>query len=231
LPFYKQIVLEGIKKSHIIANNDWTSEILGKYNKNIHIIPGGVDINRFKPELKQKGTIKKIFLSGRITDPLKGFKVLKKACKILWNERRDFELCITLNQKSLMSKFCREDFIHNLGWISYEEIHKSYQESDICVIPSLWREGFPLSALEIMACGKPVIASETRGLKVSIIDGLTGYLVPQGDTEKLAEKIRYLLDNPHIREEMGKAGRKRVENEYTWEKVIEKYYIPLFESL
>lgn len=227
LPFFKDITLEAIKKSYIIANNDWISEVLGEYNKNIYIIPSGMDSDRFIPEQKKNNPVKRILLSGNV-DIIKGHHILKEACTILWEKRHDFKMYITLDKKN--SKY-KEEFIQNMGWINHREIHKLYQESDICVVPSIWREGFPLVAIEAMASGTPVVASATRGLKLSILDGVTGYLVPPGNPEKLAEKLEYLLDNPNLREEMGKAGRKRFEENYSWEKIIEKYYIPLFENL
>ncbi|MEQ8225490.1 MAG: glycosyltransferase family 4 protein, partial [Candidatus Eremiobacterota bacterium] len=227
LPFFRERTLEAIKKSHIIASNNLVGEILEQYNKNIYIIPGGVDIDRFIPVQKNNNMIKRILLSGNV-DIIKGHQIMKEACRILQKKRHDFKMCITLNRKDYIHK---EEFIYNLGWADYREIHKLYQGSDICVVPSICREGFGLVAIEAMACGIPVVASEIGGLKSSIVDGVTGYLVPPGNPEKLAEKLEYLLDNPALREEMGKAGRKRAKENYSWEKIIEKYYIPLFENL
>jgi glycosyltransferase involved in cell wall biosynthesis len=230
LPSYKKILLETLKNAaHIIVYNDFTKDILKDYNRNISVIPTGIDINRFIPIDKEDKEIKRILLSGRITDPLKGYEILKKACAILWKKRHDFQLSITYKETELFKE--EEPFINNLGWVKNSDLPALYQKSDICVIPSVWRESLGIVALEAMACSIPVIASDTGGLKQTLIDGVTGYLFPPGDYEKLAEKLDYLLDNQDIRKKMGHEGRKNIEERYNWDRIIKNYYIPLFERL
>ncbi|MHA1627091.1 MAG: glycosyltransferase [Candidatus Asgardarchaeia archaeon] len=64
----------------------------------------------------------------------------------------------------------------------------------------------------------PVIASNDGGARYTVIDGETGYLVDPNDAHSFAEKTAYLLDNPEMREEMGKKGRRHVLRNFTWEK-------------
>lgn len=85
---------------------------------------------------------------------------------------------------------------------------------DMLALPSLF-EGMPNIALEAMAAGLPVVATAVGGTPEVVIDGKTGLLVPPRDAEALASALTRLLKNPQLREEMGQAGRKRVESEFS----------------
>ncbi len=78
-----------------------------------------------------------------------------------------------------------------------------------------------------MAAGKPVVASRIGGLPYTVTDGLTGLLFQPGNPFDLAEKIGRLLDDPALRREMGLAGRRRFEEDFMWETVIERHWRPL----
>ena len=80
-----------------------------------------------------------------------------------------------------------------------------------------------------MAVGKPVVASR-RGLPYTVADGVTGLLCRPGDVGDLADKLGQLLDDPAMASRMGLAGRRRFEEEFTWEVVIERDYRPLLQA-
>ena len=93
---------------------------------------------------------------------------------------------------------------------------------DIFILPSII-EGFGLAIAEAMAAGKPVVASNVDGIKEVVEDGVTGILVPPQNTEALANAILYLLNNPRKAVAMGKAGRKRVKQLFTVEKMVSRW--------
>jgi glycosyltransferase involved in cell wall biosynthesis len=70
-----------------------------------------------------------------------------------------------------------------------------------------------------MACGTPVIGSDVGGIKYSVADGKTGFLVPPKDPDALAEKIELLISNPALHQQMKKAAIQRVKDNFTWQKV------------
>lgn len=90
-------------------------------------------------------------------------------------------------------------------------------------------EGTPNAVLEAMAAGRPVIASNTSGIPDLVQDGVTGYLIPPGDATAFASALEKMLNNPH-REEMGAAGRKRVESNYGCEQAAAQM-LQLYQQL
>ncbi|PKN51545.1 MAG: hypothetical protein CVU55_11395 [Deltaproteobacteria bacterium HGW-Deltaproteobacteria-13] len=89
-----------------------------------------------------------------------------------------------------------------------------FLESDIFVFPTK-RDAFPLVTLEAMKYGIPVISSNEGSIPEIVIDGITGFIVSPEDTEEMARKVIALIKNPKLRKELGAAGRKRYEDNYT----------------
>jgi glycosyltransferase involved in cell wall biosynthesis len=90
---------------------------------------------------------------------------------------------------------------------------------DIAVLPSVMPESFGLSALEAMATGKPVVATGHGGLLEVVCDARTGILVPPGDVSAMADALESLIRSRGMRRAMGAAGRRRVEECFTVERV------------
>lgn len=89
------------------------------------------------------------------------------------------------------------------------------------VLASRW-EGFPRSVLEAMRAGLPVAASDVGGVSESVADGRTGFVVPAGDEETLAGRLAELLDDPGLRQRMGRRGRLRYEERFTFRRMFER---------
>ena len=107
----------------------------------------------------------------------------------------------------------------NVYFVGYRlDLEKIYPFLDILVGPSLYE---PLGnvSMEAMAVGKPVVASKTGGIPEVVEDGVTGILVPIKNPKKIAEAVIYLLNNPDIAKKMGEAGRKRVQECFTIDRV------------
>lgn len=86
--------------------------------------------------------------------------------------------------------------------------------SDLTVLPSIYGENLPTVLMEAGGCGRPVVASDVGGIADIVADGQTGLLVPPGDTAGLATAMVRLLDDPDLRERMGRAGRARMEQRF-----------------
>ncbi|MFL5802025.1 MAG: glycosyltransferase [Roseiflexaceae bacterium] len=113
-----------------------------------------------------------------------------------------------------------------------DELPDFYSAGDV-MVTTPWYEPFGLTPLEAMACGRLVIGSAVGGLPFTIQDGTTGMLVPPRDPAALAAKLHQLLAQPDLCAAMGRAARRRVEREFTWENVarrIEKLYQALLAT-
>lgn len=84
------------------------------------------------------------------------------------------------------------------------------------------REGFPISILEAMRAGFPVVASDVGGVAEAVQDGQSGYLVIPGDVQDLRAKLALLLRDPQLRRSMGQAGRKLLQEKFTLERMVEE---------
>ena len=87
----------------------------------------------------------------------------------------------------------------------------AWAHAAVGVVPSVWPEPFGQVAIEAMACGRAVIASNVGGLRDVVVDGETGLMVPPGDVTALREALRMLLSDPARRARMGEAGRRRAQ--------------------
>ncbi|HEX8460357.1 MAG TPA: glycosyltransferase family 1 protein [Segetibacter sp.] len=111
-----------------------------------------------------------------------------------------------------------EDKVTFVGRKNREMLKYYYCAADI-FISTPWYEPFGITPLESMACGTPVIGSNVGGIKYSVLDGKTGFLVPPNDPNALAAKVDLLISNPALHQQMKKAAIHRVKENFTWQKV------------
>jgi len=109
-----------------------------------------------------------------------------------------------------------------LGFLSGDGLHRLYFRSRMIVVPSLCYEGFPNVLVQAMSLGKPVVCSAIGGLPEIIGHGAAGLLAKPGDAEDLASRIRELYFGPALCRELGRAGRRRVQQEYSRERAFER---------
>lgn len=110
------------------------------------------------------------------------------------------------------------DRVTFVGKRQQDQLYRYYSAADVAV-STPWYEPFGMTPLEAMACGTPFIGSAVGGLRTTITDGVTGYLVPPHDPAILADRIKRILENPKLRDWMGRAARQRVEKLYRWSHV------------
>lgn len=105
-----------------------------------------------------------------------------------------------------------------LGRRDREALATLYSAADVFVTTPLY-EPFGITPVESMACGTPVIGSAVGGIRSTVVDGVTGYLVPPNDPDTLAERLSRLHGNPALRAALGEAGLARAFQNYTWTQV------------
>ena len=200
----------------------------------ISVIPCGVDIDHFRPieraaaraHLGLDADEPLILFVGRI-EPLKGIDVLIQAASHLEGPFR--VLVVGGNEKDgrLLRDLARlareqgvEDRVTFTAAATRDELPYYYNAADVCAVPSYY-ESFGLVALEAMACGVPVVATRVGGLKDTVQDGRTGYLVPWRCPEPFAERLDLLLTNEPLRRGLGREARAVAET-YRWSRVAEQ---------
>jgi D-inositol-3-phosphate glycosyltransferase len=119
--------------------------------------------------------------------------------------------------QKMCDDLCMGNMVLFLGKRAQDTLPYYYSAAEVLVMPSLY-ESFGMVALEAMACGTPVIASEVGGLGYLVQDGVTGYTIPDSDPGMLCEKLSKLLGDNELRSAMGKRAADYA-TEYAWEKI------------
>ena len=216
------------KTKNFIAVSNWVKRFIKEDNntKNIRLIHNEVDVNRFSPKPKKSNEfdflkdINKptILFSGRLL-ALKGLSTLISSMKkVLKKEDLYFVFAGPGNIKQWENqlKGVKKSNYKFLGYVEYEKIHYLYSMSDMFVLPS-YTESFPLTVLEAMSSGLPVIASNVGGIPEMINNYEDGILVEAGNSGQLAQQITDLLDNNALRKKISINARKKVVKKFNSE--------------
>jgi glycosyltransferase involved in cell wall biosynthesis len=162
----------------------------------------------------------------------KDFKTYYKAANILLRKRNDIAfIAIGTGTDSPPSQFLVDSKkIQHFRLLGKKSDVESYVNAmDICVL-STFTEGISNSILEYMAFEKPVIATSGGGTNEIVVDNITGFLISSSNAEELAEKLEILLNDNDLRIKMGRAGKERIRNEFSIDKMA-KTYIDLYSNI
>lgn len=195
------------------------------------VIHNGIDPERFRPTGAREAlarwgvTEPYVLFVGRITDQKGIFHLLEAAPRLPAGVQ--LVLCAAAPDTPEIEERLRRALpAHpNVHWIGemvpVTDVVQLYSHAAVFVCPSVY-EPFGLINLEAMACEAPVVASGVGGILEVVQDGITGFLVEPARADQLAEKIRRVLDDPALARAMGKAGRARVEERFSWDSVAER---------
>ncbi|HZN53296.1 MAG TPA: glycosyltransferase [Methylomirabilota bacterium] len=210
----------------VAANVVERAELLrdyGAHASRIATIPCGVDTDLFTPgdraEARRRLGLDDrpvLLWVGRIA-PIKGLDTLLDTVARLREAGRDMRLLVVGgeadeptngHETSLRRRIAALGLGESVRFVGPQPqsvLPLYYAAADVTVLPSYY-ESFGMVALEAMACGSPVIASRVGGLVTTVRDGVTGFLVPDGDVEALAERIETLVGDPELRWRLGREG-------------------------
>jgi glycosyltransferase involved in cell wall biosynthesis len=188
----------------------------------IEVIPLGVD-NEFVPPSVPR-VPGRIVAMASADAPMKGISTLLEAFAKLRTER-DLELLLVTKPQPggrterLVEKLAIGDSVRFVSGISQTELVAVMGSAELACVPSLY-EGFSLPTAELMACETPLVVSRAGAIpEVVGPDGLCADLVEPGNVDELKDAIEKLLDDPGRRARMGKAGRERVLEKFSWHAV------------
>ena len=225
----RKVVAKADKIISISKSYAETSPVIKDLLDKVEIIPNGVDLNRFNPKI-EVGNIREkynlpseniVLYVGRFVK-YKGLEYLIRAMKHV--EHGTLIIAGKGKLEQHLKQIVRDEKLENvnfLGHVPDEDLPKLYRVSDVYVQPAITRgENLPVSILEAMASGIPVIASDFPGIRDLVKDDF-GIRVKPKNILGIAEKINEMLSNDALRFEMGKNARKNAEN-YSWEDISKK---------
>ncbi|MBN1233458.1 MAG: glycosyltransferase family 4 protein [Candidatus Coatesbacteria bacterium] len=205
------------KVKGVIVYNNKFKNIFDRYNKNVHVVPGGVNIEKFYPLSRRHTNPYRIFLSSRLNNPLKGFILFKKSMSLIDSRKNNWQVLYT-DEKDAGDNFLP------LNWVPYERLPLIYRNSSMLVFVPLWEEPFGLVTLEAMASGLPVVVSNNGILPEIVKNGETGFVLEKNSPEELSELIIKLSENEKLGNQIGNNAREFVKENYTWKKIISENY-------
>jgi len=202
---------------------DFLAETVKVSRDKLHTITNGIDIEKFsgKSQLSRQsiGINDSSFVIGIVArlEPEKNIETLLKAFAELSRQRPDAALVIVGDgsQRTTLEALARVlNVQQNVRFLGPRfDIADIVGLFDVFTLPSR-REGLPISLLEAMSCGKPVIASDVGSISSVIFQGENGFLIEPDDIGKLASYLIDLLDDPNARMSFGKRSRQIIENSY-----------------
>ncbi len=233
----------------VVAPSPWEREQMIRQNhapsSKVQVIPCGVDLTLFKPipALRAKKILglsarEFILFVGRI-DAIKGIDVLIKAVHhlsrkplkggqevgliIIGGELDADPQAENQEMRKLREMVCQmklQERVAFWGAQRQDLLPYFYSAAKALVLPSRY-ESFGMVALEAMACGTPVIASKVGGLQYTVENGKTGFLIPEGDWQALADRIQEVIENPASTERLIQAARSKVK-QFGWPAITRK---------
>ena len=187
----------------------------------MRLVHVGVDPDLFKPMPEVERIPGRLITTASADVELKGLKFLLEAMAKLRTER-DVSLTVIGRAKpggpsaEMIERLGLGPHVHFITGVPDERIVELYAESEVAVVPSLY-EGFSLPAVEAMASGTPLVASDGGALpEVTGVDGETVLRSKAGDVDSLRTALDRALSDPELRAKIGAAGRERVSELYTW---------------
>ena len=194
--------------------------------ENIDVVLNGIDLDSFTRDERVEQKPYRIITTASADVPLKGLKFLIEAMTEIIEEIPEAHLMVLGRAKEkgdiakLISRLNLEEKISFRSGLSQSEVVSLYSSSHICVIPSLY-EGFGFGAGEAMACGLPLISTQSGGLKEVI--GQEAVIIEAASSEAIIKAVKDLFSNKEKQLALSRAGRTRMEKEFNWMKAAEAY--------
>jgi colanic acid/amylovoran biosynthesis glycosyltransferase len=197
-------------------------------------VPVGIDLSRFAMRVRRcrPGEAVRLLTVGRLVEK-KGHETSIRAVARVVARHPNLRYRIVGDGplRSDLERLIRtlgvEHWIQLTGWRTQEEVRAEFDASHVFVLASQTaadgdEEGLPGAIKEANAMGLPVVATRHSGIPEGVLDGTTGFLVPERDVDALADRVQYLIEHPERWEDMGRAGRSLVERQADMERVNDR---------
>ncbi len=231
--------LAASRASAVVSVSSWIKEELSNLGIRVNrIIPGGIDPDLFTGLPSREEAKGMLGLSGYIVLSIgaftyaKGFDLIPLISSLVLREvDAKFVLIgngpLLKDLKAQVSSLGLEDRVYFVGRKNPREVPLYYRAADVLLHPARY-EGYGLVALESLAAGTPVVATDVGGLRDAVRDGIDGFLVKQ-EPRAIASKVIALLKSEDLRRKMGENGRRRALKR-TW-RIVAKEYVEVFNEV
>jgi len=215
----------------IALTEDMKGEIQKICNREVSVIPNGIDLDRFQnlssrgKGLKVNSAEKLILFVGGLK-PTKGIEYLIQAMSSIRQSETKAKLLLVGQGEEkeglehLAKNLDLSNYVRFTGGIPNTEVPEYMAASDVFVLPSL-SEGFPNVILEAMASGLPIVATRVGGLPEIIKEGNNGFLVEPKNPQQLAEKVLLILKDKELRKRISKNNEEKAKG-YSWESIVDR---------
>jgi glycosyltransferase involved in cell wall biosynthesis len=215
----------------VVACNTDVARDIRALGTSIHLLPHGVDLQRFTLRTTESNGTLRLLAVGRLVEK-KGFHFLIAALAGL---KLPFTLTIVGDgpERERLRQLIILNHLQNRvvfrGPLTHSELPRLYAEADVVVAPSICdrsgdRDGLPNVVLEAMASGRPVVASDVGAIASAIVDHENGLLVPPGDPVALGQALKALARSRELRLRLGRNGRARAERDYEVGRCSESFH-------
>jgi glycosyltransferase involved in cell wall biosynthesis len=224
--WFTKLTAKGILKnaSTVIALTEHMKDAMQAiYSRDIIVVPNGINLNEVAEKETEGGNpSKRVLFVGRL-HPVKGVQYLLGAMKMVHQELPEAKLILVgdgeerEHLENLTDSLGIRGCVEFAGRVPHDRVQDYMNRAEVFVLPSL-SEGFPVTILEAMACGLPVVATRVGGIPDIIEDGTNGYLVDARDQEQIAEALLRVLQDKMLQKIMSNNNRKSAEK-YRWDTV------------
>jgi glycosyltransferase involved in cell wall biosynthesis len=224
--WFTKLTAKGILKnaSTVIALTEHMKDAMQAiYSRDVVVVPNGINLNEIAEREAEGGDPgKKILFVGRL-HPVKGAQYLLGAMKIIHQKLPEAKLVLVgdgeerEHLETLTDNLGIRECVEFAGRVPHERVQDYMNQAEVFVLPSL-SEGFPVTILEAMACGLPVVATRVGGIPDIIDDDANGYLIDTKNPEQIAEALLKLLQDKQLRKDISENNREGVRR-YRWDAV------------
>jgi glycosyltransferase involved in cell wall biosynthesis len=198
----------------VVLSNVWKKVVKTITDSKISVIHNPVQIKNINSKSSNNSEVSIIVL-GEIGERKGSYDIVEAAklikhpnIKITMYGSGDIE-----QVQNLINNNNLNDKLKLGGWIKGEDIKNAYSNADIYILPS-YQEGLPMSVLEAMSYGLPIISTPVGGTPDAVENEVNGFLIEPGDYRSLAEKIEFLAENQELRHQMGQKSYEIVKNKF-----------------
>jgi colanic acid/amylovoran biosynthesis glycosyltransferase len=222
-------------------NVDFLKTVGNGSSGRIELIRNGIDLSRFRPAPRSPDGPFSILAVARLVEK-KGLALLIQACRELRDRGLEFHCEIVGKgaQRAQLERLIREwnlsAHVSLVGPLPQQEIVDRYHRAHVLVLPCIVgedgnRDGLPVSIVEALACGLPVISTDVTGIPEAVHDGRNGFVVPSGDVPALTAAIERLMLDRELRARLASAARTSVEEEFDERRTSARLHAMLEEAV